>query len=178
MSKIICIDGIPGSGVKFQIGMLSNHFKDLGFNVLINKITDEQTFEEAFNKSIHFDGIVLNEGSFGALVAKQIINGGNFSNLNLDKSQRYHEMLTHAHKVFNIVLVTEDIEYCKQRVLDLESVGQDITLELDDYYSKYMNIISNLGNYMLTINLKFNTIDFTSKTSFLQIQKIILDIVK
>jgi hypothetical protein len=181
MKQVINIDGIPGSGVSSQINLLNRYFKDLGVDLLIQRIIDSTTYCGAVAQ-INYDfnhkntQVALNTGSLGSLIARKVLNGSQMSDLGLEQEIYLHECLAHLYKITNIVLVPEKVDFCIDRLKQVNKLRNiEINTEDPSYYEKYLQILNNLNSLMLTINLKFTIIEVRERDSILDIHKKIME---
>lgn len=186
--NIISIDGAEGVGQTTQINLLFKHFKDLDIPVLVNTLDDSIPSAFAMIKQTNKflqqnpNGIVLNDGS----IARMIVIDMSKLTHNKTLIEKYrlimneHEYLSHQYGMGNILLVPDDIEFCKKRLIRRAKLKKEKTPNLNQLYHQ-MDIVRGMrffNNHVISRDVNFNIIDISDDESMLQIHNKVLNLLK
>ncbi|MDD5650661.1 MAG: hypothetical protein PHF86_09630 [Candidatus Nanoarchaeia archaeon] len=181
--SIINIDGARGIGIDTQINMLRKYLEDSGKKVSLtylksfNSIKAENQGIKQFLET-NPDYVIISEGSFARIMAKDIISGLNFKIIDEKYRDYINDYITLKYKynMINIVLTPENIEFCnertikKNRLMGIESKGiENFQLEAD-----IVNIMENFNNNTILNQLNFAVVYVKEKDSILEVHDKIL----
>lgn len=185
--KIISIEGTRGSGKSSQIAMLSRHFKNIGMSVSTLKAISGDPIQSGlvaidfiepfFNK--HPNGLIIYDGSIARPMVEDLISGMPTPKL-MDKFKaltQAYERIDHKYGIANFLMVMDDMEECKKRLLKHQELTGVDSKEIADTVHE-SDIVSGMrffNNHISSKNIQFDVIDIQPHQSIIQINKIILD---
>lgn len=183
---VISIDGIKGIGKTTQINLLSKFFKNEENEVI--KLTFESNLQSALECLQKIDPILVEkpktkiiiDGSIARMMVIELLQGVS----SIEVSQKYmkiineYEKLTHKYKMINLLLITDDVEMCRDRLIRqskiLKTEFQDIDLSKEEDIVMAMRIFDS---NVISKQIQFKTIYISKEDSMLDVHENIKELI-
>lgn len=186
--NVINIDGVNGLGSSTQVNILARKLRLEGHTVLVNRI--EGNLESnlvAADATVDFlkknpNGIVINDGSIAKPIQLDIQNGMGFDNL-YEKYRNIlftYEAIQHKYGLVNILLITDNMELCNERVIKKKALAGDSTSVGVEDIEREINLVKGFkifDNYTIKKSLKFQILMIDGDESILEVNKDIMKII-
>lgn len=186
--NIINIDGVDGIGKTTQIHMMAMNLKKAGVPVLTVFIDDSiDSALDAAKKIDEFlgsnpNGMVLSDGSIARMIVVDSLSGMQKSKI-VQKYQSVihaYEGLHYKYGVTNILMITEDIQFCHDRLVKRGKLLKKPEKGIESFQDQ-LDIVQGMrliDAHTISKQLIFEVFDIDEEDSILEVQDMIWDYLK
>lgn len=185
--QIINIDGTKGCGKSTQIGLLRNHFKDIGFEVQVNDVRDIESAYSSNKNIVNFlestqNGIVINNGSIARPIVSDLVSGLQKEEI-IDKYREsifQNDTLYFKYGVANILLVLDNLEEANRRLAKRSKIMGLETEQIEnlDLEQGIVNGMLHFDDHVISKNIEFRYIEIKPEDSMLDVKENILEYIE
>lgn len=183
--RIINIDGVDGIGKTTQIRILYTSLKADGIPVKVLHLKDNVKSALALSYEANEflkeneNGIVICDGSIARMIVVDDLAGISQQDL-MEKYRSVifeYEKLNHSYGVTNILMVTDDVQFCHNRILKRGKLANKEESGILDFEHE-KDIVKGMkffDSHIISKNLKFHVVEIESEDSILEIKEEIWD---
>jgi len=179
-TRIICIDGLRGSGKTTQANRLKKKFKELNIPILslksednLNLIYDNIKKTDKFLKE-NKNGMVVKDGSVARMIVIDLLNGI-FKEKIIEKYRKalyQYACLMHKYGLISFLIISDDIETFNQRILSRNRLLKNNELGIEDLKKEkdILNRMKSFDDHIISGDIKFIPISIDKYDTILEIE--------